>query len=159
MKAESNLNPQAVNQVSGATGLIQFMPTTARSLGTTVDDLFKMSAKDQLKYVYEYYKPYTGKLNNYFDVYLATFFPAAIGKPDNWTFETKRLNRTIIARQNPGIDVNSDGQITVAEFKQYLRKTVPTVYNSIIFAKDTFKKSLPVLIPAIIILLAFTAFK
>ncbi|MGC8160121.1 transglycosylase SLT domain-containing protein, partial [Salmonella enterica] len=40
---ESKLNPQAVNPISGATGLIQFMPSTARSLGTTTDVLRRMS--------------------------------------------------------------------------------------------------------------------
>ena len=39
MNSESGLNPQAVNKSSGATGLIQFMPATAKSLGTTVSPM------------------------------------------------------------------------------------------------------------------------
>src|SRR5690606_7347779 len=40
---------------SGATGLIQFMPTTARELGTSTDALARMSAVEQLEYVERYF--------------------------------------------------------------------------------------------------------
>ena len=46
-KQESGVNPQARNATSGATGLIQFMPDTARRLGTTTDDLYKMDGVQQ----------------------------------------------------------------------------------------------------------------
>ena len=42
MSLESGLNPQAVNPQGGATGLIQFMPETAKRLGTTVEALRQM---------------------------------------------------------------------------------------------------------------------
>jgi AraC-like DNA-binding protein len=51
MKHESGLNPHAVNPYTGATGLIQFMPTTAKRLGTSVQELRNMSAIEQLNYV------------------------------------------------------------------------------------------------------------
>ena len=35
MQSESGINPAAYNNNGGATGLIQFMPSTAKSLGTT----------------------------------------------------------------------------------------------------------------------------
>ena len=38
---------------SGATGLIQFMPATAKALGTSTAELAKMSAEDQLNYDYK----------------------------------------------------------------------------------------------------------
>jgi hypothetical protein len=129
MKAESGLNPAARNTyapfVDGyATGLIQFTPSTARSLGTTTQALEKMSRIEQMDYVYKYLKPYTGKLNSYYDTYLVVFFPAAIGKPDNYVFETKSISRASIAKANPAININKDGLITMAEFKQYLKNTV-----------------------------------
>ena len=40
---------------SGATGLIQFMGPTARSLGTTTTALAKMSPEEQLDYVKKYF--------------------------------------------------------------------------------------------------------
>jgi hypothetical protein len=50
------------NRASGATGLIQFMPSTARSLGTTTDKLAAMTAEDQLDYVRKYFAPYRNKM-------------------------------------------------------------------------------------------------
>ena len=38
-----------------ATGLIQFMPKTAKNLGTSTQQLFKMSNVQQLDYVYKYF--------------------------------------------------------------------------------------------------------
>ena len=40
---------------SGATGLIQFMPATARELGTSTEALARMSATEQLEYVERYF--------------------------------------------------------------------------------------------------------
>ena len=125
MWKESKLNPAAKNKLfpmqgGYPTGLIQFLPSTALDLGTTVQDLAKMNGVDQLRYVEKYLKPFAGKMKSYFDTYAAVFFPLAIGKPDNWVFETKKLNRSKIAAQNPGIDLNKDGKITIGEFKEYL---------------------------------------
>ena len=112
---ESRLNPQAVNKTTGATGLIQFMPATAKSLGTTVDELRQMSFEQQMEYVYLYLKPYIGKMTSQVDVYLAVFFPAAIGKSDEYVLQTAKLSPAIIANQNPAYDLNKDGKITKGE--------------------------------------------
>ena len=59
------INPQAINYQRNketgemepkASGLIQFMPTTAPELGTTVEEIRKMSGTEQLPYVEEYLK-------------------------------------------------------------------------------------------------------
>ncbi len=119
MYKESGLNEKAVNPNGGATGLIQFMPATARSLGTTTAALKAMSNVEQLDYVYKYYKPYITKLNSYPDLYLATFFPVALGKSDDWVLQTSTLSAKTIARANPAIDLDKNDKITVGEFKQY----------------------------------------
>ncbi len=125
MMCESGLNPQAVNSNGGATGLIQFMPATAEALDTTTARLLAMSNVEQLDYVYAYYRPYTGRLKSVYDLYLVTFFPAALGKPDSYVFRTNRLSAKTIADANPGINIDGDDQITVGEFKQYIdRKMV-----------------------------------
>lgn len=116
-----------------ATGIFQFTPDTAISLGTTIDKLKGMTFSQQLDYVYKLLHPYIGKLNSYFDVYMAVFFPAAIGKPDDWIIETKKISRTSVARQNPSIDMNKNGMITVAEFKEYLYNTIPAKLRNLIF--------------------------
>jgi len=122
MYAESGLNPQAVNANGGATGLIQFMPSTAKGLGTTTKELYNMTNVQQLDYVFKYFAPYAGRIKNVHDLYLVTFFPVALGKPETYIMQTKSLTPAIIAKANPGIDLNKDLQITVREFKAYVDK-------------------------------------
>lgn len=99
---------------SGATGLIQFMPSTARGLGTTTAKLAAMTAEDQLRYVYEYFKPYAGRLHNLGDVYMAILWPKGVGKPDHFVLFDRAKTPTTF-RQNAGLDVNKDGLVTRAE--------------------------------------------
>jgi hypothetical protein len=99
---------------SGATGLIQFMPTTAKGLGTSTQALAKMTPEDQLRYVYHYFKPFTGRLHNLGDVYMAILWPKGVGKPDHYVlFDRNKAPTTF--RQNAGLDVNRDGLVTRAE--------------------------------------------
>lgn len=99
---------------SGATGLIQFMPTTAKSLGTTTALLSKMSAEDQLRYVYEYFKPYAGRLRNLGDVYMAILWPKGVGQSDDYVLFDKDKSPTTF-RQNAGLDVDHNNKVTRAE--------------------------------------------
>lgn len=99
---------------SGATGLIQFMPATARALGTTTDDLAKMTAVEQLDWVRLYFKPYQGRVKTLSDVYMAILWPAGIGKPENWVL-WDRATRPTTYRQNLGLDENKDFSITKSE--------------------------------------------
>lgn len=106
-------SPSVVNRAgSGATGLIQFMPKTAIGLGTTTAELAKMSAVEQLEYVYKYFKPYVGRLNNLGDLYMAILWPSAVGKPDDYVLFR---DPTVAYRQNAGIDINKDGLVTRGE--------------------------------------------
>lgn len=120
---ESKLNPQAVNPISGSTGLIQFMPSTARSLGTTTDVLKRMNNVQQLDYVLAYLRPYKGKMKRWIDVYLAVFYPKAMGNP-NFV-----ITSDIVAKQNKVFDLNMDLDITVKEIETALRKSVPEQYK------------------------------
>lgn len=99
---------------SGATGLIQFMPSTARGLGTTTDALAKMTPEDQLNYVYKYFRPYAGRLKNLGDLYMAILWPKGVGQPDHYVLFDKKKTPTTF-RQNAGLDVNKDGLVTRAE--------------------------------------------
>lgn len=99
---------------SGAVGLIQFMPSTALKLGTTVADLAKMKPEDQLKYVYRYFQPLAGKLHNLGDVYMAILWPKAVGKTDDYVLFDR--SKTVTAyHQNQGLDGNKDGLVTRGE--------------------------------------------
>lgn len=95
INAESAFNPQARNPTSGATGLIQFMPKTAEGLGTSTAALAKMNAGQQFAFVAEYLRRFKGRLRAQSDVVMAVFYPAAIGKPDDWAFPAK------VVEQNP----------------------------------------------------------
>lgn len=119
MFKESGLNHRAVNKYSGATGLIQFMPDTARRLGTSTDELKQMSNVDQLDYVKKYYWPLRYKVKSYTDAYLAVFFPAAMAKEDNFVLSTKQIAADTIARQNLALDYNSDRQLTKNEVERW----------------------------------------
>jgi len=101
-ETRGTLNPAIENGI-GAVGLIQFMPNTAISLGTSVQALKKMTAVQQLDYVEKFYTKngVTAKMG-LGDLYLMTFMPAAVknNKPDdfvlgvdpkseNWSLENK----------------------------------------------------------------------
>ncbi|MFO0594850.1 MAG: peptidoglycan-binding protein [Myxococcaceae bacterium] len=120
MKNESGMKPDARNPNGGATGLIQFMPATARGLGTSTEALSKMSATEQLKYVEKYFTPFAGKIKSGSDLYMATFWPAGVGKPDSYN-----IGGADVAKANPIFDLNKNGQITAGEFREYYRKRYP----------------------------------
>lgn len=118
---------------SGAVGLIQFMPKTAIGLGTTVEALAKLTAVQQLDYVYKYFEPYAGRLKNLGDLYMAILWPAGIGKSDDWVLWDK-ASRPTTFRQNAGLDVNKDDAITRAEcvfkVRQKLNKGMQLEYRT-----------------------------
>lgn len=106
-------SPRVRNPHSGATGLIQFMPRTARGLGTTTDALAQMSAEEQLDYVALYFAPYRGQLQTLGDVYMAVLWPRAVGaRPETVLFDEVD---GALYRQNRGLDANRDGAVTKAE--------------------------------------------
>jgi len=99
---------------SGATGLIQFMPNTARGLGTTTEALARMTAEDQINYVYRYLLPYKGRMRTLADVYMSVLWPAAVGKPDDAALWS-RASHPRTYRQNAGLDIDKDGIILKRE--------------------------------------------
>lgn len=125
MQHESRLNPSAVNPYTGAVGLIQFMPNTAKGLGTSIDALKQMSAVDQLDYVKKFYKPIAGKAKDIGDLYMYTFLPAAVGKPDDFVIGVKGsdskvfgINQDALYKQNAVFDSEKKGYYTVGDVKK-----------------------------------------
>ncbi len=104
-------SPSVRNPNGSATGLIQFMSNTARSLGTTTNELAGMSSVEQMDYVERYFKPYTGKLKTIEDVYMVIFCPRAVGKPDSYTLYDEGRSYS----DNKGLDLNKDNAITKYE--------------------------------------------
>ena len=114
---------------SGATGLIQFMPETAKGLGTTTDALSKMTRTEQLKYVDKYFGGTLNKGGSLSDVYMSVLFPAAVGKPEDFVLFGKGAmsGYTGIAYdQNKGLDLNKDGSVTKKEAANMVTKYLPS---------------------------------
>ena len=93
----------------GATGLIQFLRSTAQGLGTTTDKLAKMSAVAQLAFVEKYFEPFKGKLGTLEAVY-TSILSGSPKKPDAVLFKAG----TAAYKLNP-LDWNDDGIITARE--------------------------------------------
>ena len=109
---ESGGNPKAVNPKSGATGLIQFLPDTARMVGTTVEALKKMTFEQQLPYVEEYLRRNGARGANFADLYSNVLYPMAQGKPDEYPLFRKGSRAY---SQNSALDRNKDGVVTKRE--------------------------------------------
>ena len=129
MNHESELNPRAVNPMSKAVGLIQFMPKTALGLGSSAEEILKMSATEQMDLVEKYYKRNGIQAgDDIADLYMLTFMPAARNKPDNFVLGNKSggrvfdLSAAAVYNQNRGFDANGDGIFTVGDVKDRIRK-------------------------------------
>ena len=125
-------SPSITNSI-GATGLIQFMPSTAAELGTTTAALRSMSAVQQLDWVYKYYKMWFKRLgiskpNGYIDAYLIIFWPRAVNKGDDFVIQAANLPASLIASQNPAFDINRDRKITVGEIKKVMLSKLPSAW-------------------------------
>lgn len=105
-------SPSIRNPRSGAIGLIQFMPRTAKALGTTTTALVAMTADEQLEYVGAYFSPHEGRLTSLSDLYMAILWPRAVARDD--AFVLFSAPQTAYA-QNAGLDANRDGQVTKGE--------------------------------------------
>ncbi|MDH5823441.1 LysM peptidoglycan-binding domain-containing protein [Luteimonas sp. RD2P54] len=106
---------------SGATGLIQFMPATARGLGTTTAELAAMGPVQQLEYVERYFAQYPGQLDTLEGVYTSVLSGRATPDPDA-TLRTPAGREFVQGNpeytQNSGLDFDRDGRITAGEATQ-----------------------------------------
>lgn len=110
-------SPSVPNKAgNGAVGLIQFMPATARGLGTSTAALAAMSPEAQLEFVERHFRPFKGRLRTIEDTYMAVLLPKAVGKGNDFVLFQKP---SVAFDQNRGLDVDGDGRITVfdASFK------------------------------------------
>ena len=97
----------------GATGLIQFLPSTARGLGTSTDALADMSSVEQLQVVEQYFEPYRGKLDTLEGVYSSVLSGTATPDP-NATLPDFERGRPAY-ESNAGLDFNNDGRVSSGE--------------------------------------------
>lgn len=131
MAFESRLRPDIKNPNSSATGLIQFMDSTATALGTTTDKLKGMNAIAQLEYVEKYFAQFRSLADTQEALYTAVLAGRSVSNPDSTLF-TKGSKKTGAAYSaNAALDADKSGAITAAEatanvFKQgFLTATKP----------------------------------
>lgn len=102
---ESGFNPLATNKFTGARGLIQFMPSTARGLGfKDADDLVNRfpDVEGQLRGpVLQYLKKYA-PFPSAQSLYMAVFYPAFRDVPPDTAFSDT------VKKVNPGISTVQD---------------------------------------------------
>lgn len=113
----NTFDPAQKNFAGGsATGLIQFMPTTAKSLGTTTEELASMSRTEQLDFVDKYLSQWKRKLDktdkSIADLYMAVLWPRAIDKGDDYILWRKG---TRAYEDNKGLDIGDKGYVTKAD--------------------------------------------
>lgn len=111
----NTFNPAERNPGGSATGLIQFIESTARGLGTTTAKLARMTAVEQLDYVQRYFEDYASRINNIGDAYMAVLWPAGMSKPDSYVLWEKTGTYARQYAANAGLDKDRDDKITRGE--------------------------------------------
>ncbi len=119
-------SPKKRNTTSGATGLIQIIPSTARGLGTTTDALAAMSFAEQLNWVFKYFQHIgvVGKIHSLQDMYMAVFTPRGVGQPASMVLYSAGQPGY---DQNPGLDVGGKGTITVGDVARVIESHLAAV--------------------------------
>lgn len=118
MASESGFDPAAKNDITGATGLIQFTPKTAKWLGTSTEDLSKMTRSEQFEYVKKFFDKSGGlkKGATAGDIYAQIYLPS-------------RKNNDILAKKdeayyenNKPFDIGNKGYITKEDLQKRAEK-------------------------------------
>lgn len=122
-----SFSPSIKNKDSGAVGLIQFMPETAESLGTTSLALAAMAAENQLEYVKKYLLAWKGKYSTLSDLYMSILLPKAIGESETYVLFKQG---TKAYEQNKGLDLDGDGKITKFEATTLVQKKLDKGLNA-----------------------------
>lgn len=134
------LSPSKTNSI-GSVGLIQFTRDkkgveykTINGVQYSLASLGQMSFVQQMDVVEVYLKQViksVGKsLMSFDDTYFAVFFPNAIGKAENYIFQTSGLSASLIATQNPAFDTDKNNQIVKSEVTAYFRKLYGQIFDT-----------------------------
>jgi hypothetical protein len=119
MASESLFNRAARNRLprQTASGLLQFIESTAQSMGTTTEAIRRMSPVEQLRLVEKYLSPFRGRLNSLSDVYSVVFRGFIIEGGDASVVAPlgKSNKERRVYSLNRWLDFNGDGKITKGE--------------------------------------------
>ena len=145
---ESGYRTTAINPYSGASGLIQFLPTTARDLGTSVQRVRRMSFHEQLILSLKYLKAVEDMHNvvirDSIDMYLAVFKPASlVTRQEKTNFILYRRGTKIYHTNRPN-DFDNDGDIDMYDIGRLMRYD-PLKVDTLKIRKS-FKRIYPVIV-------------
>jgi hypothetical protein len=117
ISVESGWNPKAHNSIR-AGGLIGFLPSTLTRLGWTgkPEEFWGLSIAEQLRFVAKFYEPWCGRIHHPGDLYLATFWPQAVGASDDTIIAAENGPHEIVWQQNPALR-GPDGIITAGSVR------------------------------------------
>ena len=140
---------------STATGLIQFIEATAEDLGTSTAYLASLSAEEQAdvwvrKYLTRVYDS-RGSLAVESDLYMAVFYPKAIGQGIDYAF-----GPAVTGTSPDGTPWNRS--TTTRDYRDYVRSTSnlgPLLSSS---SSSSSSSSKPVAVGAVLVVLALAAF-
>lgn len=151
MWIESTFNRGIVNKYSGTVGLIQWtitnvcefwglkkphIPTDKKGriiitpqIKRIHDIVANTSGVEQLEKAYEYFEPYIGKMKSVYDVYLAVFYPYAIGKHKNYELGSERSVAWLrkVYQGNKALDLfgDRDGKLEYSDVIAWVDAHVP----------------------------------
>jgi hypothetical protein len=152
---ESTFNRGIVNKFSGTVGLIQWTISNVckfwnlrtpeliynknGSLVFTkevskVHQIVKdTSGVEQLEKVYDYLKPYVGRMKTVNDVYFAIFYPAAIGKGADFQLGSERSIKwmRLVYAGNKALDQfgDKDGLLEVSDVRAWVTAHIPRQFK------------------------------
>jgi hypothetical protein len=121
---ESAFNPAAKNPGGSASGLIQFIESTAASLGTTTAQIRAMSAEEQLPLVERFFET---SLRGQIPARIEDYFLAVLGKPNliGASDDTPVFTQGSAAyASNPQLDLDKNGVITVGDTRSYMQRVL-----------------------------------
>jgi hypothetical protein len=107
IERESGWNPRAVNPDGKARGLIQLRPIARKDIGMEADPI-TLSRTEQAPWIQRFYQrvaQIVGGPIPHGDLYLATFRPSAVGKPDSYViaapYTDRWKNNAVWLRESP----------------------------------------------------------
>ena len=124
---ESGWNPKAVNSIGGATGLIQWLPSTAADVHTlTTTQIRNMTTLEQLDLVQDYLefwiKNKKFKAKSIIDLYILIFYPYAFDQSESYVIGSQS-NKTYRLETLKSGDLKISGKsIVIATNNPYFSK-------------------------------------
>jgi len=119
IERESSFDTRALNTSSGASGLFQFIPKTARSLGTSTFKIRRMSADKQLALYSNYMEKWIGAGNTVKGKLALLQAAPAYANAANDTVVYKK--NTKAWKNNKGWRPDNGGDITVGSIKNFYK--------------------------------------